>query len=400
MVRNIVGPPVRDEDLFGRREFIDLLWDKLQTTNILLAAPRRFGKTSVMYYLLDHPRTDCKIIHLDLEKITEPVNFVIELLDKINQDSKMYSFIKNGFNKAGSFFQKYIKSVEVGGMGGIEFKIELKEKIKGNWQDFAKKVLFELKGCSEKIIFIFDELALMLENFDESQIPLVEQKAFLYWFRDFRQDPVLSLKTFSFLLGSSISIEQYLAALNISAVINDFERVILPELTPSQAADFLDALFESEKVNVSISSKKQILKLIGPAIPYFIQVFVSEVCKSVKIKKLKIKPAIIDRIYQEDVLGVNCKHYFIHYHERLRHYREHQHIARQFLKQLCLTDSVPKSQLQSIYTKESGHMDIDGFNRLLSNLENDFYITYNPKKENYCFATNILKDWWKRYYAL
>ena len=61
--RNVVGPPVRDDDLFGRDDFINLLWDKLHSTNVLLAAPRRFGKTSVMYHLLDHPREGCKIIH-------------------------------------------------------------------------------------------------------------------------------------------------------------------------------------------------------------------------------------------------------------------------------------------------------------------------------------------------
>ena len=136
MSRNIVGPPVRDDDLFGREEFIDLLWEKLQTTNILLAAPRRFGKTSVMYHLLDHPRDGYKIIHLDLERITEPVNFVIELLEKIDQDSRLARLVKNGFNRAGGFFQKHIKSIGVGGWG-IDFKIELKEKIK---ESLAKKM--------------------------------------------------------------------------------------------------------------------------------------------------------------------------------------------------------------------------------------------------------------------
>ena len=399
MTRNIVGPPVRDDDLFGRDEFIDLLWGKLQSTNVLLAAPRRFGKTSVMYHLLDHPKNGFKIIHLDLERITEPVNFVIELLEKINQDTKLPRLIKEGFNRAGGFFKKYIKSIGVGGWG-IEFKIELKERIKDNWQDFASKVFHELRDCPEKLIFIFDELALMLENFEENKIPLTEQKAFLHWFRDFRQEPSLGLKNCKFLLGSSISIEQHLAAMKISAVINDFERIVLPELTPPQATQFAHALLKSEKVKISDSSRKLILKLIGPAVPYFIQVFVSEVCKAVKIKKIKITPTTIHRIYQENVLDVNCKHYFIHYHKRLRHYGDHQRIANEFLKQLCLEETIPKSQLLNVYYKEIGKRDIEGFNRLTGDLENDFYIKYDPVKDSYYFATNVLKDWWKRYYAL
>ena len=52
-VQNRVGPPVRGDDLFGRDAFVDLVWEKLDSTHILLAAPRRFGKTSVMYRLID-----------------------------------------------------------------------------------------------------------------------------------------------------------------------------------------------------------------------------------------------------------------------------------------------------------------------------------------------------------
>lgn len=399
MIRNVVGPPVRGENLFGREEFIDLLWEKLLATNVLLAAPRRFGKTSVMYHILDHPKEGYTIVHLDLERITEPVNFVIELLDKINQDGKLRRLVKNGFKKAGSAFAKRIGSLGIGAWG-VEFKIELKEKIKGSWHDFANTIFSELRNCPEKIIFVFDELALMLENFDENEIPVQQQKAFLQWFRQFRQDPTLGLKQCKFLLGSSISIEQHLAAMKMSAVINDFERIVLPELTPGQAAEFISTLFKAEKMTVSASAKRLMLKLIGPAVPYFIQVFVSEVCKAVKIKERKPTPDLINQVYQEEVLGVNCKHYFIHYHERLRYYNERHQLAKEFLKQLCLVESIPKSQLLNIYRKISGESDIDGFNRLLGDLENDFYIKYNHAANAYYFATNVLKDWWKRYYAL
>ena len=108
----------------------------------------------------------------------------------------------------------------------VKEEIRLKEKIKNNWQEFTNQVFYELKECSEELIFIFDELALMLEHFDENKITKSEQKAFLYWFRNFRQDPSLGLKQCRFLLGSSISIEQHLAAMKISAVINDFERIV------------------------------------------------------------------------------------------------------------------------------------------------------------------------------
>jgi hypothetical protein len=399
MIRNIVGAPVRDRDLFGREEFIQLLWGKLNTNNILLAAPRRFGKTSVMYRLLDQPRPGYRVLHLDLEKISEPVNFVIELWDKMNQDKQLSKFIKNGFEKTGGFFQKYIKTIQIGAFD-IGLKIELKEKMKANWQEYANRVFLEIGDCPEKILFIFDELALMLDNFQENGISRIDQKTFLNWFRSFRQSPASGLKHCRFLLGSSISIEQTLAAMKISASINDFERIVLPELTKQQAREFIDVLFQGERVEIPDHLKNKILKRVGPAIPYFIQVFVSEVCKSVKIKHIRPTASAIDRIFEEDVLGVNCKHYFIHYHERLRYYGEHQRIASHFLKHLCLEDFIPKSQMFTLYKNETDKAKTDDFNRLLSDLENDFYIKYQPGRDGYYFATDILKEWWKRYYAL
>ena len=70
------------KDFFGREKLIALLWEKLNITNVSLVSPRRFGKTSVMYNILDNPRPGYKLIHLDLQPVKDPVEFVINLLDK------------------------------------------------------------------------------------------------------------------------------------------------------------------------------------------------------------------------------------------------------------------------------------------------------------------------------
>jgi len=55
MITNLVGPPVRGTNFYGREAFANLASDKLKAGHVLLAAPRRFGKTSVMYRLMDNP---------------------------------------------------------------------------------------------------------------------------------------------------------------------------------------------------------------------------------------------------------------------------------------------------------------------------------------------------------
>ncbi len=76
MACNIVGSPARGSDFYNREAFISYLWKRLELGNVLLAAPRRFGKTSIMYKLLDAPRDGWKVIHVDAESIREPANFI------------------------------------------------------------------------------------------------------------------------------------------------------------------------------------------------------------------------------------------------------------------------------------------------------------------------------------
>ncbi|MBD0325401.1 MAG: hypothetical protein ICV68_03165 [Pyrinomonadaceae bacterium] len=86
MITNRVGAPVRGTDFYGRDEFVNLIWEKLKAGNVLLAAPRRFGKTSVIYRLIDEPHQECKIIHADLEHLTEPADLITSLIEQLAKD--------------------------------------------------------------------------------------------------------------------------------------------------------------------------------------------------------------------------------------------------------------------------------------------------------------------------
>lgn len=52
-IKNRVGKPVTGDDFFDRVREQRSLWNRLDTDNVLLLAPRRVGKTSLMYRLRD-----------------------------------------------------------------------------------------------------------------------------------------------------------------------------------------------------------------------------------------------------------------------------------------------------------------------------------------------------------
>ena len=51
-LKNITGRPISSEsDFYGREQEVARIWRKLENDHVLLLAPRRVGKTSLMYCL-------------------------------------------------------------------------------------------------------------------------------------------------------------------------------------------------------------------------------------------------------------------------------------------------------------------------------------------------------------
>ena len=404
MIRNIVGPPARGDDFFDREEFVRLLWERLEAGNILLAAPRRFGKTSVMYRLLDHPKPGWKPVHVDAESIREPINFIIALLDALLSDRYIRNFLVKSWKGTTGWLKGLIDKIEVSTPWDVDLKIQLKDQLGADWQDRGQDLLKALRGldAGQKPLIIIDELPVMLNLFRDSQIEPAEIRAFLYWFRKLRTDPQIGLTNCRFLVGGSIGIENLLAQVDAQASFNDFERLVLSELGDAKAKDFLRLLLEARGIELSPRSRKELLDLVGAPIPYFLQVFVTELATDLIEDRAPVGPKRLEGIYQTRVLGPSCKTYFEHYYNRLRQYtKTDEQAAKAVLKELALRHPEPvhRDALYALYRKTIGEpVSESGFNRLIGDLENDFYIRGDADRL-YRFASKILCDWWRRYYA-
>jgi hypothetical protein len=179
--------------------------------------------------------------------------------------------------------------------------------------------------------------------------------------------------------------------------------MVLGELEDKRTTfKFIDELCCGNKIKLSKPIKEKILELIGPPIPYFIQVLFSEICKKYGRIKKNITSKDVEIIYYSEVLGSVCKTYFQHYYNRLKYYNLlNERRAKNILKELALKDKVKKEELYQLFLqKGKEETSIDSFNNLMGDLENDFYIKYDYENNSYIFFSKILKDWWKRYYSL
>ena len=128
--KTIIGQVARGDDYFPRPQITDEIWKKLESgSNLLLVAPRRVGKTSILYNLLDKPKKNNIVIYYTSESVNNEnefykklFNHIVEELNIINKYSAkgknffnvkgenppqdQNRFLDAGFTKLNSFFNK------------------------------------------------------------------------------------------------------------------------------------------------------------------------------------------------------------------------------------------------------------------------------------------------------
>lgn len=84
------------------------------------------------------------------------------------------------------------------------------------------------------------------------------------------------------------------------------------------------------------------------------------------------------------------------------YYQPHEEKAtKRTLRELALIGRLTRDVCYQFYRGEVGdRADLEEFNRLMTDLENDFYVRFDPASRRYEFACKLLRDWWLRHYGM
>ena len=334
---------------------------------------------------------------MDTEWISEPIDFITEIVSQF-ADEEGNGFLEKvtGLSKRGlKYLQGAIEETEISG-----FKIKLREALKENWKDKGRELLQLIETIDKRLIFIVDELPLMVNRMLQKKGE-EEVEEFLYWFRAVRISS--GLKNIRFVVGGSIGIEHILGKIGAIASINDLERIQIEAFDNKTAYLFIKELLESEDITPEEEALKKILEIIEVNIPYFIQVLIATLSIEVLyLQTKKITPELVEKVYQNRVLGVESRTYFEQYYQRINEYYDHKEAkaAKLILKNLSRAGKLSRKELFDIYVQAtSDPEDEEGFNHLMADLENDFYVKPEAENGEYEFITKVLRDWWRRYYG-
>jgi hypothetical protein len=400
-----IGQVVDPEDLLFRDEFIEELWDNLDRQHVVLTAPRRTGKTSVMTHLLERPRTGWLVLSLNVQDTSHPVDFYLQLLDEFN--TRDPATLRKLYHQSGSFIGKAIARLESLEYGSL--KVALREsdsELSAKWKDRLDDLLERIRKTDRRVLIILDELPDMLLAMQKNDAELLRE--FLGWFRRQRLTPKPSEDRIRWLIGGSVNLTATLDAIGLLDRMNDPVILPLPVFTDKQVAEFVRSMLDGLGCTFSNAVPKEVVKQLGRPIPLFLQMATQELYRIGRLERRKLTVADVSKVFGILVVSIEARDKLQHYYSRIaRYYSALANSAHALLNMLCLSpEAVSRRALQVKFEQirhdagivQPAHDRDRAFNELMLHLENDFYIE-EVETGRYDFASGLLKSWWRKYYA-
>lgn len=401
----IVGGVARDEDFYFHKKFLIDLLDSLRTDHVLLISPRRTGKTSIMQYLVDKPQVDQLVIKLNVEELSSPAEFFIDLLNAIHEHQP--EFVKKYLTNTLDFLKEVAGKLDE--VSFLDFKIKLKQSAdwEKDWKILSEQLMNRLVKSNQSILFIIDELPDMLISMQEQSADLQD---FLHCFRAMRQAP--DSTHIRWLVAGSVNIKGTLDASGDLKLINDFRVETLPALDEKDVEGFVQDMFKVKGVPYSAGVIPTIHALLGVPTAFFLQLLTQELHRFWRREELsELTKAHVEDVFNRALLGEAAHDKLQHFHSRIRlHYSGFdQDAAYALLNQLSQADEsgIKKRTLLQNYRQlgetKSGEEKTSEelkhtFNGLLIKLQSDFYIAEDDEGKMK-FESHLLKLWWHKHWA-
>ena len=400
------GAPGDPVDLRFRGAFLAELWQTLRTGHVVLTAPRRTGKTSVMDYLRDHPENGFSVVSINVQDLTHPADFFQVLLDGFHDAHP--DFVRDQLAAGWELVSGVLGKVDEIGVGG--FKLGLRRSDPDwstNWRQHGDTFLAQARKTGTRILFIIDEFPDMLLNLSRDDEGLLRE--FLAWFRTQRQNPAPAKDSIRWLVGGSVNLAGTLDALGLVDLINDLEDISLPPLTDGEIETFVTEMLGRRDVPFDDDVPQRLIARLGRPIPLFMQMATQDLYRLWKRERRRIVAADVDAVFDAMIVGSAARTRLQHFHSRIRQYYADpkRSIAYALLGQISVSDSglrraallqETERALTELGVTLPAHERKQRFNQLMLDLENDFYIV-ESEEGFYDFASGVLKSWWRKYHA-
>lgn len=393
-MKNIVGQIASKEDFYIRAKELRRIMLNLDAhANIQIAAPRRVGKSSILYYLKDNPSKGYINLYVEVESARSQNDFYRKIYREILKSEAIGSSRKflDQLKNAKDEILSRLKGITLGGVG-----LELNDAEDIDFEEELTNLLIGINLGEDKLVLMIDEFPEVILNIvEDDKGEIINAKKFLQSNRELRNHPKLHRKV-QFIYTGSNSLNLTVAHLDSTSLINDLASVPVEPLTNEQSEDFVQKILLTYKYTITPERLKYLVSIVEWNIPFYFQLIIQEITNQIEPDE-ELNQNVIDSSFAKVVEQRN-DHYFEHYVRRLRRiFSESQtKFAHAFLNRLAQSASLSRNDAYNIAHEL---LDESESRRVLDSLIYDGYIMKITADGPpvYKFNSPILKLWWQNH---
>jgi hypothetical protein len=386
------GQVVFGKKYFERHKDQQKIWRYLDRgAHIILLAPRRSGKTSMLRHLEQNPKEEYIFLYTMVQSCTTEQAFYKQIFDQLYDTDFIKNLEKNS-QKSKEWLSSILSKIDNISIAGSGIKLTDKTR-HITYQDLAT-VIRKLQ-LDKKLVIVFDEYPDVIEAIHEDG-GLTAVKNFMKNTRTLCQDTSLN-EMVQFIFTGSIGLDSLANRLGVSNLINDQEKLSLSTLSQPDGLAFIDFLSNKNDSELNITPDVAIYMLgkVRWLMPYYIEILwerLEDHC--LEIENLTPTCSDVDTAYTT-LFDQAYRSNFNHWVERLnRLEKSERELAKEFLNLLAQSEQASFNDYFNLSQQEKYQDTNHGY--VINCLEHDGYI-FESEPNTYRFTSPLLKDWWNRY---
>jgi len=400
-MENITGAAVVSSDYLDTRKFlVDELRKLAARHSVVVEAPRRFGKTSVIKEFVRQEReknneSRFSILFLELEGVETLDQFCLKLyrdLIKLYDIRRYGEWLKTILHDSWNAVASRVPSV-----GIPEFELELREITRNfdfqTWKERITPLIAGLSKLDKNVVIVLDEFPDMLQNFAGGAEPLGFIKAtdvLTAWLRSVRQE-YQDAASCRFVFCGSVNLRKTLEEAGLGKRMNDTETLRVPPMLAEEARLLLQTLATSYGILLEPAALDFMVSKTTDGPAYYGQVLIKALRDS---RRNEISFELLQGIY--DNMLRSGDHDLNHFDSRLNTYISSQpelESSRAILRTLC-NDDWHERELYDVVIADS-RLDYATYQKVVDRLIYEGYLKRDiDSAGKLSFLSPLLRDWW------
>jgi hypothetical protein len=378
-LRRAHGNWVSGDRFWDREEELALLAEYLEEgAHLLITAPRRIGKTSLMREAMNRLEGRFTCLFVDLEKSSTAADAIVELSAATRAHASLWAKTRDVFRNILSSVTGNVESLQVA---------ELTVKLRGgltadDWQAKGDQLFDALAAAEGDVVIFLDEVPILVNRIlygDDYRLTPERRReadAFLSWLHEGCQRHRGQLRI---VVTGSIGLEPILRRAGLSATLNVLTRFEVKPWSREIAAGCLEALGRRHRLVFEEGAIERLLDRLGVCIPHHVQMF------------------FVEEVYKHEMLNVRGHAELSHLEERLKDVLgpDRYPLALDLLTEAAVSGELSAQPVVKIAAEHLADHErpLDEAREILSVLEHDGYLC--REGEVYTFDSNLLRDWWQ-----